>query len=248
MKELKAKDLKKICDPSKFPFKTTEDYEFEMEPLHQERGVNAIEFGLNVKSDGYNIFVCGAAGTGRNTQVNKLVNDVASGQKCPGDWIYVNNFVSPDEPIAIALPAGRGIIYKKDIEELVEELKVEIPKAFESEDYEKRKHDLLKEYKEKRDVTLQDIEDKAFEEGFALKQSATGVILVPRRDDEPMTTEEYEGLEDEEKEKIEKNKHELHIKIEQVLGEVRGMEKAAKVGIRELEKEVVLFSVKHIID
>ncbi|MDP8299392.1 MAG: ATP-binding protein [Candidatus Tantalella remota] len=248
MKELKAKDLKKICDPSKFPFKTTEDYEFELEPLHQERGVNAIEFGLNVKSDGYNIFVCGPAGTGRNTQVNKLVNDVAAGQECPGDWIYVNNFLNPDEPIAIHLPVGRGIIYKKDIEELVEELKVEIPKAFESEDYETRKHDLLKEYMDKRDVTMQDIEDRAFEKGFVLKQSATGVILVPRKGDEPMTNEEYEELEDGEKKKTEKKKHDLHIKIEQVLGEVRSMEKAAKVVIKELEKEVALFSVKHIID
>ena len=135
MREMKAIDLKKICDPSNFPFKTTDDYEFEHEPLHQERGVNAIDFGLNVKSDGYNIFVCGAAGTGRNTQVNKAVNEIASQQETPDDWLYVNNFVHEDEPIALSLPAGRGIIFKKDIEELIEDLKVEIPKAFESEDY-----------------------------------------------------------------------------------------------------------------
>ncbi|MGB2601821.1 MAG: ATP-dependent protease, partial [Candidatus Omnitrophota bacterium] len=98
MRELKASDLRQTCDASIFPFKTTEDYEFEHEPIHQERGVNAIEFGLNVKSDGYNIFVCGAAGTGRNTQVNKLVNEIAARQDTPDDWIYVYNFVQPDEP------------------------------------------------------------------------------------------------------------------------------------------------------
>jgi lon-related putative ATP-dependent protease len=248
MKQLKADELRQKCDAAIFPFKTTEDYEFEHEPLHQERGVNAIEFGLNVKSDGFNIFVCGATGTGRNTQVNKLVNEIAARQDTPDDWIYVYNFVMPDEPIAIRLPAGRGIMFKKDMEELLGELKIEIPKAFESEDYETRRHELLKEYKTMRDSTLEDVENEAFEQGFMLKQSATGVILVPRSGNQPMTAEEYNSLSDHEKEDIEGKKHELHIRIEKVLSEVRAMEKAAKMKIKELEKEVVLFSVKHIID
>ncbi|NQT32707.1 MAG: AAA family ATPase [Candidatus Omnitrophica bacterium] len=248
MRKLKANDLKAACDPSMFPFKTTEDYEFECEPLHQERGVSAIDFGLNVKSEGYNIFVCGAAGTGRNTQVNKAVNEIAAKQSTPDDWLYVNNFINGDEPIAICVPAGRGIIFKKDMEDLIEELRAEIPKAFESEDYEIRKEELLKEYKEKRDETLEAIENKAHEEGFVLKQSATGVILVVRSEDQPMSTEEYQQLSDSKKKKIEKKKHELHIKIEQVLSEVRALEKTAKMKTKELEKEVAIFSVKHIID
>ena len=248
MREMKVSDLKKICDPSKFPFKTTDDYEFEHEPLHQERGVSAIDFGLNVKSDGYNIFVCGAAGTGRNTQVSKAVNEIAAQQETPEDWVYVNNFINEDEPIALSLPAGRGIIFKKDVEELIEDLKIGIPKAFESEDYEKRRQDLLKEYKERRDSALQVVEDEAYKEGFVLKQSATGVILVPRSEDNPMSADEYEALPDDDKEKLEKKKHELHIKIEQALSEVRALEKSAKERIKELEKEVALFSVKHMID
>lgn len=248
MRKLKASELKKLCDPAVFPFKTTEDYEFESEPVHQSRGTSAIDFGLNVKSDGFNLFVCGCPGTGRNTQVVKAVSAIAAREKTPDDWIYVNNFISEDEPIAIRLPAGRGIIFKKDIEELIEELKIEIPKAFESEDYEGRKQELLKEYKQKRDAALQHVEDEAFKEGFVLKQTATGVILVPRVDDRPMTTEEYENVPSEEKEVLEKKKHDLHIKIEQALSEVRAMEKTAKQRIKDLEEEVVLFSVKHIID
>ncbi|MDD5634640.1 MAG: AAA family ATPase, partial [Candidatus Omnitrophica bacterium] len=248
MRKLTRESLKKYCDPSIFPFKTTEDYEFDAEPLHQDRGVRAIDFGLNVKADGYNIFVCGAAGTGRNTQVMKAVGDLAAKEETPNDWIYVYNFLSEDEAIALSLPAGRGIMFKKDMEEMIEELKIEIPRAFESEDYETRRQDLLKDYKNKRDAVLEDIENKAYEEGFVLKQSATGVILVARSGDHPMTSEEYDALPDEEKEKIEQKKHELHIKIEQVLSEVRTMEKAAKTEIKELEKEVALFSVKHVID
>lgn len=248
MRKLEAGDLKKTCNPKVFSFKTTEDYVFEHEPLHQERGVKAIDFGLNLKSEGFNIFVCGDSGTGRNTQVKKAVNEIALREKTPDDWIYVNNFIHEDEPVAINLPAGRGIIFKKDMEELINELKVEIPKAFESEDYEIRRQELLKKYKQKRDSVLEEIENKAYEEGFVLKQSATGVILVPRKADQQMTITDYEKLSDDEKEKIEKKKHQLHIKIEQVLSEVRAMEKDAKTKIKELEKEVALFSVKHLID
>jgi lon-related putative ATP-dependent protease len=248
MRKLSRDDLRQECNASEFPFKTTEDYEFEHEPLHQERGVSAIDFGLNIRSEGYNIYVAGATGTGRNTQVMKAVGEIASQQDPPDDWLYVNNFLQEDEPLALRLPAGRGVMFRKDMEELLEELKVEIPKSFESEEYETRKQELLKEYKKKRDVTLEEIEDKAYEEGFVLKQSVTGVILVPRKGDKAMTSEEYEKLSPGEKDKIEKKKHKLHIKIEQVLAEVRGMEKTAKKKIKDLEKEVGLFSVKHIID
>ena len=248
MRKLTPRDLRKVCDPSFFPFKTTEDFTFENEPLHQERGVSAIEIGLNMKSDGYNIFVCGPTGTGRNAQVNKSVNELAASQKVPDDWVYVHNFIDDDEPVAISLPAGRGIVFKKEMEELVEELQVEIPRAFSGEDYETRKQELLKEYKKKRDSTLEKVEADAFEEGFVLKQSATGVILVPREGDNPMTPEEVKELPSKEKTKIEKKKHKLHIKIEHVLNEVRVMEKSVKAEIKKLEQEITLFSVKHIID
>jgi lon-related putative ATP-dependent protease len=248
MKKLKPEQLRNQCDPSVFPFKTTQDFILEYEPVHQERAVKALEFGLDIKSDGYNIFVCGDTGTGRNTQVNNQVNAIAAKEKTPDDWLYVYNFISSDEPIAISVPAGRGIMFKKDMEDLVEELKVEIPRAFESEDYEVRKQGLLKDYKSKRDAVLEEVENQAYQEGFMLKQSATGVILVPRKEDRPMTAEEFEALDESEKQRIEKNKHELHIRIEQVLTEVRSMEKSVKLKIKALEKEVTLFSVKHIIN
>ncbi|MBF0215506.1 MAG: AAA family ATPase [Candidatus Omnitrophica bacterium] len=248
IRKLTPKDLKSVCDPSSFPFKTTDDYDFEYEPLHQERGVKGIEFALNVKSEGYNLFVCGPSGTGRNTLVKKLVYEIAPRQRTPDDWVYVYNFVREDEPVAIRLPAGKGKVFKRDIDEMVEDLKIDIPKAFESEDYEKRKHEILKDYKERRDITFQEIEDQAYENGFVLKQTATGIILVPRIEDRAMSTEEFEKIPQEEKEAIEKEKHKLHIKIDQVLNEVRAMEKDAKARIKQLEKEVILYSVRHTID
>ena len=54
--KLKPEELKKECNLSEFPFNTTE----EVPPLEgiigQERAKRALEFGLKIKSDGYNIF------------------------------------------------------------------------------------------------------------------------------------------------------------------------------------------------
>lgn len=248
MKKLKHDQLKKVCDNSDFAFKTTEDYSFEREAVHQHRAISSLEFGLNMHGNGYNIYVSGYPGTGRNTQVNDLVNKIAATQELPADWLYLHNFVNEDEPVAVRLPAGKGIMFKKDVEELIEDLQDAVPKAFESEDYEQRRSDLLHEYKNSRDRALEEIEDKAHEEGFVLKQTATGAILVPRKGDKPMSGEDYDALSEEKKSKMEKKKDQLHIEIERVLADVRAMEKKAKDKINELEKDVALFSVKHIID
>ena len=246
--KLKPKDLKNECKPSEFSFKTTKDFVFKEEPLHQERGVKGIDFALNMRSEGYNLFVSGPTGTGRNTQVKKAVYAIAAKQRTPDDWLYVYNFKTEDESISIPLPSGKGKVFQTDIHEMVEDLKVDIPKAFESDDYEKRKHEILKDYKYKRDSTFLEIEEEASKKGFVLKQSATGVILVPSAGEVAMTNEEYEKLTSKQKEKIEKEKHELHIRIDRVLNEVRVMEKEAKNKIKKLEKEVILYSVRHTID
>ncbi len=63
-----------------------------------------------------------------------------------------------------------------------------------------------------------------------------------------MSNEEYAKLSKTASEKIEKKKQQLHVDIEQVLTEVRIMEKVAKTKIKDLEREIGLFSIKHIID
>ena len=61
--QVSAKDLTRKSDSALFSFKTTG----ELAPLDtvigQERAVGAIDFGLNMKSPGYNIFVTGYEGT-----------------------------------------------------------------------------------------------------------------------------------------------------------------------------------------
>ncbi len=71
--ELTPSELRCLCDPAIFKFKDTSEIEPLDEVIGQQRAVQAIEFGLDMKSPGYNIFVTGQEGTGKTTIVRDIV-------------------------------------------------------------------------------------------------------------------------------------------------------------------------------
>ncbi|GAH04049.1 unnamed protein product, partial [marine sediment metagenome] len=48
---------------------------------------------------------------------------------------YVNNFNDPYEPKAIELLQGKGKIFKRDMANLIDEVRRVLPEVFKSEDY-----------------------------------------------------------------------------------------------------------------
>ena len=110
-----------------------------MEPLAgiigQERALRALQFGLSMENEGFNIYVAGWPGTGRTSAVMSFLGEVAKGKPTPPDWCYVNNFVDPYYPKAIRLPAGQAKQFTRDVHALVGEIRRRIPLAFESEQY-----------------------------------------------------------------------------------------------------------------
>src|SRR5512140_3760663 len=115
-RELPVSELRHETDPASFPFETTADISPAEEVIGQARAVHAIEFGLSIKNHGYNIFVSGVPGTGRNTIVKSIVKGIAKELPVPADWCYLNNFKDPDRPRAISLPPGMGREFRRDVE------------------------------------------------------------------------------------------------------------------------------------
>jgi len=179
-KEVPVDRLRWTLNPSELPFKTTEELKPLREIIGQKRGVDAFLFGAGMKKAGYNIFVTGAAGSGRLSTVKKLLNEISmQNGAVPDDLCYVNNFKDNEAPVLLMLKAGEGRKFKKDIGGFIETLKKEAPQLFESQDYINRKKEIMEEYENKGKNFFKELDKRVRAEGFALVDLQIGQIKRP---------------------------------------------------------------------
>lgn len=246
--EVSVNELRSYCDPSVFHFESTNDVSPLTGTVGQDRGVNSLMFGLNIKTQGFNLFVAGPTGTGRNSTVDAFVNEKAKSEPVPDDIGYVNNFGEPDKPNCITLPPGVGCSFVKDMEYLVEQAKQEIPRAFEGENYEKRRNDILNAVQEQRTAMIEDLQKRAEEMGLAIEMTNVGVVTIPVQHGKPISREEFDKLPQAQKNDIQRASTSLQDLIQQVMVKARKLEKDANQQIDSLDKEIALFAVGHLFD
>ncbi|NLM48397.1 MAG: AAA family ATPase, partial [Epulopiscium sp.] len=244
-RELSYKELKRYIDPSELDFKTTED----LEPLEgiigQERAVKAMEFGLNIKMRGYNIYMSGPTGSGKTSYAQSCIKDFAKNEPVPYDWCYVYNYSKPSNPIALRFPPGLGKEFRDDMNELIEYLIADIPKAFSSEEYEKEKSEIIKDYQNKRDDLLNQLKEKAQKLGFAVKMTGAGIYFVPIVNGEVIEEEDYRNLGKEVQEQIDQLTDEIQSEVTETMKTIRNLERKARQKIEDLDYKIGLFAVGH---
>lgn len=249
LRKVKKDELYLSCRPSDLYFETTSDIEPLTETIGQSRALSALDFGLGIDSHGFNIYILGESGTGKLTTIKKILEDKSKTEPVPSDWCYVYNFKNPDVPRAMSLPPGMGITLQKDMDEMISILKQEIPKIFESKEYEKQKSKILEDFQNKQKEYFADLEKEAKDKDFTLRKTVSGIILVPvKKSGETLSEEEYDSLEPDVKRKIEKIGKELQEKLDDVIRKVREEEKKIKELIQQLERQATLSSVGHRID
>ena len=115
-RELMPKDLKASCNPDMFKITTTKEIDDYSDLVYgQERGIKALNFGIDIDLNGYNMYLEGSAGVGKTMYTHRLLSEKAKEKPIPSDWVYVYNFENPNEPVAISFTAGEGIIFKKPL-------------------------------------------------------------------------------------------------------------------------------------
>jgi lon-related putative ATP-dependent protease len=248
-KPLSSEELYKCCDPKVFSFNTTDELPEFAGTIGQDRALSAIDFGLNLDSKGFNIFILGENGTGKSTSIKAILKDKVKEEPVPNDVCYVYNFDNPDIPLAIYLEPGKGVVFHKDVEELIKVLKVEIPKIFESKEYEKQRNKILEEFQKKQKEMFSGLEEDAQSKGFSVRKSVGGLMIVPiKKGGEPLTEEEYEALDDATKSKIDEMGKGLQERLNDIVREVREKEKGVKNMLSKLEREAAMSAVGHYMD
>ncbi len=240
--------LRRRCDPASLPFAST----VELEPLEgtigQPRATSAIDFGLDIRSAGYNLFVLGPTGTGKRTTLETELRRLAAGQPRPGDWVYLFDFGSERRAIALELPGGSAPRFAREMRRFVEDAVREIARSFESDEYQRRSRQLGAELDARREHTLAAFRQAATQLGLALEFTPAGVATAPLVDGKPVSAETFEALSEEQKAEYRTRSHAIEEQLPDVLAQMRNLEREGRARLRQLDREVALFAVGHLID
>ncbi|MDR7522074.1 MAG: ATP-binding protein [Armatimonadota bacterium] len=237
------------CRPEDLPFETTADLPPGDSIVGQDRAVRALDFGLIVPQTGYNIFVAGPPGTGRTTYTRSKVDEIASRQPAPPDWIYVHNFRQPDQPMAISLPPGMGAQFRRDMERLVDELKDAIRKLFASETFESKRSAVMQQFEQQASGIWRELEQEARRLGFALQRTPVGIATVPiSPSGEPIGDEQLAQLSPAHREELERRARALQESVGEATRKVRNIEREAKEALTELERSAVRSVAGHAVN
>ncbi|MCE5313402.1 MAG: ATP-binding protein [Armatimonadota bacterium] len=249
IKTLSADELTHVCNADDLGFESTADIAPLEGTVGQERAVNAVNFGLGIRTQGFNLYVAGKPGTGRNSSVLAHVRAKAANEPAPNDWCYVNNFSEPYHPKAIRVASGKGPELADDMDEFIKMAREELPRAFESEDYGKRKSEIMEAIQHRREGLLEELQKEAADLGFTIEATPVGIASVPLTPEgRSYNRDEYDALPDDRKQEIKQKGQKLQDSTNQFVSRSRGLEKEAQDKIRDLDREIALFAVGHLLE
>jgi lon-related putative ATP-dependent protease len=244
---LPIKDYRALYDQALVEISSTDVLEPSEEIIGQERAQKALRFGLEIQEKGFNVYVAGIPGTGRRTAVRNFLYELASTKPKGDDWVYVNNFANPYEPIAIRLPPGMSIQLKADMAAFIEEARRSLPRAFESEDYEAKRQEALRKLSTERGKIIERANASAAKQGFSIQVGPTGLMIIPVIDNKPITQEDFEGLPKETKESIMKRRESLDIDLRAEFRKIREIDVKGMEIVGMLNNEIALYAIGHLI-
>ena len=242
--ELLPKDLKDVCNPNLFKFETTKELVDTSDLIYgQERGIKALQFGTEIDIKGYNMYLEGPSGVGKTMYTKKFLDKKAEKEKVPNDWVYIYNFENPNEPVAISFPAGQGKVFATTMENFVKDVRRDIKKTFNNDDFEKEKQLIKAEFEEKRETLLSKLNQKTLIQGFQVKSTENGVYMMPVLDGRTLAEDEFDELDESIKKEFEERSALVQEQIFQALGEIKLIEREAEKRIDEWQSNIALMTI-----
>lgn len=240
LKALEVSELYHRCDPDRFSFDTTEKIEPFKEIIGQSRAVEAVRFGIDIKKEGYNIFVLGPSGAGKRTLVQQFLEQRAPEESTPDDWCYVNNFDQPHKPVALRLATGKGAQLRDDMDQLIEEVQSVLSGAMESDEYRERRRGLQEKFTEHQQKAFEELQEKARERGLAVMQTPGGLVFAPLDPHgEPMSQEDVQKLSEDRRRELQEAAQELEKDARQLIEEVPRTQRRARRELKELNRQII---------
>ncbi len=241
--ELSYHDLKMTCNPNLFKFETTEELEAIQSGIGQDRGIKALEFGLQVDVKGYNLYLEGPSGVGKTMYTKNYLQKIAPKKKTPSDWCYIYNFDNPNEPIAVELPAGQGKEFRDSMDGFIKEIRKDIKKTFNNDDFEKEKALIKQEFEVKRSALLDKLNQDASKYNFQVKAAQNGIYMMPVVNGKAIEEEEFEKLDDSIKQEYEEKSVFVQEQIMEAISQIKEIERQSDKKISEWQSNIALLTI-----
>lgn len=248
LEPLARTSLTKDCSPQQFSFETTAELNHLEEIIGQARALEAIATGMEIDSEGFNIFALGPNGTGKYTAVRQFLEARAADRPVPDDWCYVYNFDEPHQPRALRLPPGRGAELRADMARLVEGLQAVLPAAFSSEEYQTQKRALETEAKEQEDQALEGLRQEALSNSIGMLRTPFGFVFAPLKESEVVGPDEFLQMPEEEQQRIEKEVERLHEALRHIVFQAPQRHRELQEQLKQLREDVAARTVQPLFD
>ncbi len=256
--ELPPERLRWRCDPDTLGFDTTDDVRGGADIIGQDRALDAIRLGLEIRSHGYNIFVTGLTGTGRTSSIRRLLESLDRRRDDLVDVAFVQHFRRPDEPRCLVFPAGRACAFRSRMGDVFESVRSWIPEVLRSDPFRRRQAKAVAELRRRRERMVTVFEREVAERGFQLVETgpegARRPALAPVVGGKPVDMDELPRLMVQGKlgrgdyEKLNAAWPELMDRLEQLLVQTREIEREIDARVRKLEREHVEPILRRLLD
>jgi lon-related putative ATP-dependent protease len=241
---LPVAELRHTVDPNTLGFATTAELEPISGLIGQERALKAIQFGTNMRSNDFNVFVLGPPASGKSTAVHQYLARKASSEAPPADWVYVNNFDNPNRPRAIRLPSGRARPLAKAMIGVIDELRSTIPATFEGEDYQARRRSIEEEFRSGQEEAFEALNKRAGEQNIAIVRTPTGFVMAPTHEGKIVKPDVFNTLPEAMRKEVETRIEALQKELEQILERVPKSDKQRRQRVSDLNSEVATVVVR----
>jgi lon-related putative ATP-dependent protease len=241
-------ELRRAVDPAALNFKTTTELEPARGLIGQDRALKAIQFGANMASHDFNIFVLGPAASGKSTAVRQHLERKAKDLPTPPDWVYVNNFETPNRPRAIKLPTGRARALVKGMVGAIDELRNTLPAMFEGEDYQTRRRAIDEQFRSGQEQAFEALNAKASAQNITILRTPTGFAMAPMHEGKIVKPEVFNTLPEAMRKQVEQRIEALQKELESIIERMPKSDKERRARLSELNEEFASLAVHEALD
>jgi len=241
-------ELRRAVDATALGFKTTSELEPARGLIGQDRALKAIQFGANMASHDFNIFVLGPAASGKTTAVHQHLERKLRELPTPPDWVYVNNFEAPNRPRALKLPPGRARVLTKGMVGAIDELRNTLPAMFEGEDYQARRRAIDEEFRSGQEQAFEALNTKAAGQNITILRTPTGFAMAPMHEGKIVKPEVFNTLPEAMRKQIEQRIEALQKELAEILERMPKSDKERRGKLSELNEEIASLAVHGALD